>query len=167
MSITQEELKSLLHYNHETGIFTWKEYRGGWAYKDSIAGRENTQGYIDIMVKGRRYKAHRLVWLYLYGAWPEKEIDHINGVTRDNRLCNLREATHYENSQNTKHFSNNTSGHKGVSWHKRKKKWEVHIGVNGKLKYIGAYTDIEEAKEAYIKAKAEFHTFNATDRGEQ
>lgn len=164
MSITQDELKELLHYDPETGMFTWKSHRGGTAYKYSVAGRKNTQGYIAIRVKGCRYQAHRLVWLYVNGYLPKYQIDHINGDGSDNRLCNLREATHAENQQNVSIRSDNTSGFPGVSWHKQAKKWRATIRIKRQKISLGLFSDAALAYEAYLKAKEQYHTFNPSVR---
>lgn len=164
MSITQNELKELLHYDPETGVFTWKVDRGSRYKAGSRAGSVGSYGYREIRLSNKLYKEHRLVWLYVYGVWPEFELDHINGVTGDNRLCNLREATSLENKQNASIRSDNTSGHTGVCWHKRARKWMAYIAVNNKIKYLGLHKTIDEAKEAYLKAKEELHTFNPTVR---
>ena len=108
--ITQEYLKSVLSYDPETGIFTWK-YRQGligkkisWntRYSEKQAGTIDPVGYLGIAIEYKRYYAHRLAWLYMTGELPKKYIDHLNGNKSDNRFLNLREATNSENQQNQK-----------------------------------------------------------------
>jgi hypothetical protein len=91
-------------------------------------------------------------------------IDHINGVSSDNRICNLREATISENGQNRKRGKNNTSGFTGVSWHKSKNKWCSQIRVNGDLIALGSFDTPQEANDAYLLAKSKLHPFNPIPR---
>lgn len=156
-TISAEEARQLLDYNPETGVFTWRVQRRGTARVGSIAGRVDSGGYIQIAIYGRRYQAHRLAWMIVHGAWPEKHIDHINGKRRDNRLCNLRLATQSENLCNTKRRSDNTSGVKGVSWHNASKKWRARIAIYRQTKILGYFATPEEAHAAYCNAARELH----------
>jgi len=108
--ITQQELKELLHYNPETGIFTRKTKVNRNKVIGSIAGTTDFHGYVAIAIDGKKYKAHRLAWLYMYGKFPDNCIDHINNITTDNRIVNLRDATLSQNQCNKKINVNNSSG---------------------------------------------------------
>lgn len=89
--LTQERLKELLTYEPATGVFRWRERRGnqggGCVAPGDEAGSVYKNGYRMIGVGGRRYGAHRLAFLYMTGAFPPAEVDHINGVPADNRWC--------------------------------------------------------------------------------
>jgi len=99
--LTQARLRELLHYDPETGIFTWLQRRAGKAQKGSIAGRYHPSGHRIIRVDVTSYYAHRLAWIYVHSYIPDGlVIDHINHVRDDNRICNLRPVTHKVNSQN-------------------------------------------------------------------
>ena len=87
--MTQEYLKSLLYYNPETGKFTWRVSKNNRVKCGSEAGTIQSSGHRRIRIDKKDYLAHRLVWLWYYGRWPENEIDHINKPD-DNRLKNLR-----------------------------------------------------------------------------
>jgi len=83
-------------------------------------------------------------------------IDHKNGYGLDNRRENLRLATRQQNMFNSNPIGG-SSRHKGVSWHKRKKKWIVHIGYNAKLIHLGYFDSEEEAALAYNEAAVKYH----------
>ena len=157
--LTQEYVKEILFYCKETGVFTWAK-RKGHAMPGSIAGTDFGQGYIGIQLDGRRYQAHRLAWLYVFGEWPENEIDHIDGVRNNNSISNLREATHKQNVQN-KRIANkrSSSGLIGAFPTRQRNKWYSKIACNGKQKYLGCFDSAKAAHEAYIKAKREQHPF--------
>jgi len=111
--LTVERLKKFLEYSSDSGVFTRRVATGGSKVGD-IAGTKHRTGYIHIRVDGKKYSAHRLVWLYKYGVFPSRDIDHINHVRDDNRLSNLREVSKQENMQNSSKYSTNTSGVVGV-----------------------------------------------------
>lgn len=139
LDVTQDRLKSLFNYERETGEFICKAWRGGTARAGSVAGSLN-KGYLLITIDGKRYRAHRLAWLYVHGCMP-KEIDHINGNRSDNRIINLRNVTRSENSKNHCVPSNNKSGVMGVYWNKAASKWQAYIKLNGKPRYLGVFAD--------------------------
>jgi hypothetical protein len=147
--ITQKELKELLQYNENTGIFTWLCDKGTNKVKNKIAGSIHSGGYLTIRINRKRYLAHRLAWLYIYGEWPKNQIDHINGIRDDNRIENLRNVTTRENQQNRKEHRNGKLV--GCNFHKPAKKWRAHIQINGKQIYLGLYNTEQDAHEAYLK----------------
>lgn len=163
MELTQEQLKELLDYDPETGIFTWKsgrsnkskDGRGLWR---SEAGWVTLKGYIAIEINGRQCMAHRLAWLYIHGMAPYLQIDHVNLDKADNRISNLRLATQSQNQHNTTVRRTNKLGVKGV-YLKRFESGNVayatKICVNRKVIHIGYFSSIEEAKAAYDKASLE------------
>ena len=154
--ITQKQLKSHLHYCQNTGEFTWKINSRNKRNKGQIAGciRKGLNAYRLISIDQIQYRAHRLVWLYITGKFPENEIDHINGNKSDNRFANLRDIKNIENHRNRKRPIDNTSGCIGVNWHKTNKAWQAKITVNGKTLFLGLFQDIDHA----IKARKEAET---------
>lgn len=159
-TITQKRLQELLSYDPETGLFTNLTQRSIRVKIGSIAGCKKPSGAIEIRLDYKLYFAHRLAWLYIYGKFPEKGLDHINGVKDDNRISNLRRATRQKIGQNVLNPGiDNTCGYLGVCWHKAAKKWNARIGINGKQKNLGYYITAEEAHEAYLTAKRENHPF--------
>lgn len=97
----------------------------------------------------RYYLSHRVAWCIHHSEWPEEEIDHINGIRDDNRLCNLRPASANNNAHNKGIQKNNTSGYKGVTWHKRIGEWQSSIRLNIKGIHLGYFNDAYEAHLAY------------------
>ena len=110
----QEELKQILDYDPDTGLFRWKIKPRSQTDLGDIAGTL-CQGYIRITINKKNYYAHRLAWLYMTGQWPVNTVDHINRIRNDNRISNLREATDQEQQFHLGEYKNNTSGFKGVS----------------------------------------------------
>lgn len=144
--LTQSELKERLHYNPETGIFTWVNSKSKNLGKTgSIAGCDNGTGYIKIHVLGKLRYAHRLAYLYITGKFPDGILDHINQIKSDNRWLNLRNATQSQNMCNQCKPSSNTSGIKGVTWDKVTYSWKAQCRVNGVVKNLGRYQDMNEA----------------------
>lgn len=154
--LTQEKLKSLFIYDSSTGIFT-RSIRMGNKQPGSAANSLSSHGYVRIMVEGVRYLAHRLAWLYEYGALPSKFIDHINNNPADNRIANLREATMAENKRNTRRQRNNTSGHKGVSRRGSNGKWMAYVKHEGRLIHAGDFVELHEAVAARQRLAKTLH----------
>ncbi len=144
-TLTAEYLRSVLHYEPETGIFTWKVRTANRVKVGDVAGCPDGRGYLQIRVQSRKYQAHRLAWLYVYGEWPKDQLDHINRIRTDNRISNLREVTNKQNLQNAGKRSNNTSGHSGVRWYRQSSKWVACITHNYKRIHLGFFATIEEA----------------------
>lgn len=149
--LTLEQLKSILRYDPTTGEFTYLVKRGQCAPGD-LSGRIGSGGYWRISVDRKLYQAHRLAWFYVHGEWPARTVDHINLNKLDNRISNLRLATPTENNANTAKGSRNSSGFKGVTWHKGCGKWQAAIKVGGKNHHLGLFETPELAHAAYCGA---------------
>ena len=156
--LTQAKLKTLLHYDGETGLFTWRVTLCNRAVKGNVAGHKGGRGYCYIGFKGKVYSAHRLAWLYVYGAFPKDDVDHINGDKMDNRIKNLRDVETVINCQNRRAArAGSKSGVMGAGWHKRLGKWAAQIRIAGKATHIGYFSTPEEAGQAYLEAKRQHH----------
>ncbi len=147
--ITQEYLKSKYTYDETTGIFRNKKSGRKIGYVN--------HEYVKIDIGCKSYSAHRLAWLYVYGEFPKLHLDHINGVKDDNRICNLRQATRFENLRNTGKNKRNTSGAKNVYYHKPTNKWQVRVSIDGKSKHLGLFDDFELADLVAIEARNKYH----------
>ena len=156
--LTQARLKEVPHYDPDTGVFTHRVTRvGRGTQAGQVAGCVDERGYVKIGLFYKRYWAHRLAWFYMTGAWPQYEIDHINGDKSDMRWCNLRAATLSQNRVNVGRLANNTSGYKGVHWSKAAQKWQARIEWQGVSYYLGIYVKIEDAHMAYALAAERLH----------
>jgi hypothetical protein len=149
-SITQERLKSLLTYDPATGEFRWRARPSNRVRIGDVAGCPDRHGYVVIRLDGVLHKAHRLAWLYVYGALPIKNIDHINQQPSDNRVVNLREADQHENNQNRRVQRNAQSGVTGVVWNKTHGLWQARIYTREKCVSLGFH----KTKEAAVRARA-------------
>jgi hypothetical protein len=164
-SLSAKQLRDELAYDPESGLFTRLKARVA-AHVGMVAGTINKHtGYTFISVRGTQYYAHRLAWLHVHCRWPD-QIDHINGNRSDNRLANLRECSVAENAQNMKPRgrSDNKSGHIGVHWDSHTSKWRAAIKVGGRTIRLGRFGSVQEASEAYARAKASHHSFQPTLR---
>lgn len=157
-------IRSNMHYDAETGILTWTTRKQGRVVGKPI-GQYDKDGYLILVRsenghksgKKKRYCVHRIAWIWVHGKEPVDQIDHINGNKSDNRLCNLREANTAENMRNVGKQSHNTSGWKGVSWHKLRSKWRADIKVNQKQIALGLFDCPASASFAYQIAADKYH----------
>ncbi|OPA84277.1 hypothetical protein BFW86_24345 [Pseudomonas fluorescens] len=151
---TQEQLKEYVNYNPDTGIFTRLKDAGGnqfgckfprWKAGDVMGTKTRRRGNIRISIFGGIWEAHRLAWLYQYGSWPSKNIDHINGDPSDNRIENLRDVPQIDNGRNQKRHSRNKTGANGVHVSSQTGRFIVQFRINGKTTHIGCYDTIFDA----------------------
>lgn len=156
--LTRERLLEVLRYEPETGKFYSKGGKGR-APVGEEAGTLRETGYRFVVIDGRRYGAHRLVWLAETGALPVNEIDHRNRVHDDNRFGNLEDATRAENAQNLPRRKDNTSGVPGVR--RVRGRWRAEIGVGGKTMHLGAFARKEDAVAAREAARKEHHFYGS------
>lgn len=121
------------------------------------AGSLGVNGYRSTHVAGKRQYTHRIAWAMHHGEWPPDQIDHINGVKDDNRICNLRLASSRQNVCNSNRPISKTSGARGVTWDKARRGWTAQIKRNYKNYYLGTFSTIPEAAEAYRKGAEDLH----------
>lgn len=150
--LTQSVLRQRLHYSPRTGVFTWTGVGcGRRVKKGDIAGSVWSTGYRRISLSRRAYGEHRLAFLYMTGRFPT-QVDHRNRNKKDNRWSNLREATASQNGANRRFSRNNTSGFKGVTFHKGTSKWQAGRRFGEKFVHLGLFETREEAAMAYQRA---------------
>ena len=155
--LSAEQLRKMLHYDPETGVFVWIE-RAKARPVGVPVGCPTARGYLRAGINKRLYYLHRLAWLYVYGEWPDR-VDHINGNAQDNRIANLRSVSHQVNLENLRraHVDSRT-GVLGVC--QRDGKFIARIKANGRRVSLGRFASLEEARAAYIAAKRELHQGN-------
>lgn len=154
--LTAEDIlyvRKYLSYNPTTGalISTRRSNEG------IELGSFDLQGYGRLVINGRQFKAHRVIWFIMTGVEPIETVDHINGNRSDNRWSNLREATGIENSRNRK--PNGHLSHKGVQ-RLPSGRFRVRIQQSGRRMTIGTHDTMAEALKSYnIAAKKYFGAF--------
>ena len=150
-----ERLNELLTYDAETGGLVWKMNRRN-AKAGTQAGFLHANGYIMITIDYKQWRAHRIIWLMVYGSEP-LFIDHADGNKTNNLLSNLRNCTRSENNANARKHVTSKSPYKGVMLDKSTGKWRSRVTVNGVRKALGSFLTAEDAAVAYrIAAQASF-----------
>jgi hypothetical protein len=150
-------LREVLHYEPETGVFTWLVSTGRRTHIGDVAGCIKGGGYQQIRIDGSIYLSHRLAFFFITGIWPRHQIDHINMARADNRWINLRMATRSQNMANRRAYAANKSGFKGVSFNKKARKWKATICIDGKNRHLGSRDTREEAATLYAEAAEKYH----------
>lgn len=148
--ITYEEVREMFDYDPITGILSWK--KTGKGRKRTVAGCLDGKGHYTIHLRPRSYQLHRIIWLWQTGEWPNGTVDHKNRIGTDNRWCNLRVANQTQQNANQTVRRTNTSGYKGVFWHKECKRYAAVIHVKGKKLWLGLHDTPEVAAAAYLEA---------------
>jgi len=154
--ITQDRLKELLHYDECTGHFTWAIDIGRRVKAGDTAGCIDGLGYSAIGIDGRKYKAHRLAFMYVNGRFPVGQADHINHIKTDNRWENLRDVSRSDNCKNRGLLRSNTSGITGVVCHKSSCRWQAQIMHDGRNVHLGLFTNKSDAIKARIAAEEKY-----------
>jgi hypothetical protein len=153
--LTYEKVNELFEYLHN-GELKRKITTSPKSIKGTIVGNGDLRRYKYFSFKGKKYYNHRIVWLIHHGCMP-KQIDHINGNPIDNRIENLRECNQSQNNWNQGIKVTNKSGHKGISWYVRNKRWVAKLNVCGKSHIVGNFVNKEDAIKAMEKTRIELH----------
>jgi hypothetical protein len=159
-NLSRERLAQLFSYDPETGHFI-RLPGGSYRPKGGDVAGCIKSDYVVIRVDGVLYRAHRLAFLYMTGAWPENEVDHLNGIKSDNRWKNLRDVTLAENRQNQiRARKNSKTGLLGAHFDTNRNQFKAEICISGKNRNLGYFDTAADAHAAYLKAKRENHTGN-------
>lgn len=141
----------------------------GYKWSAITVTRNNTvYAYRQIYPKGAKpigTYLHRVILARMVGRDLDRKerVDHENGNGLSCWRGNLRLATSVENAGNKRMSKNNTSGFKGVTYHKRNKRWQAQIGMNGKTRVLGYFDTPELAHEAYLEAAISYFGPYAND----
>lgn len=164
-------VRQLLRYDEESGHMFWRQraedffartakrspqascsmWNGRHAGKRAFTAIQG-DGYLCGGIFGTVYLAHRVAWCIFYGQWPVNQIDHKNRNRQDNRISNLRDATHSDNARNVTSAKLSSSQYLGVSWHKPTQKWQASIWTGERKKHLGLFHSERLAAEAYDTA---------------
>lgn len=151
--ITQEALQEIFRY--EGGNLLWKIAITGRSRVTvgGIAGSlDKSSNYFRVDILGVKYQLHRLIWIYHNGSIPDyTTIDHIDQDTHNNAILNLRLASRSLQRDNSKIRTDNTTGIKGISWHKQSRRFTLQLNIDGKRKYLGRFNTVAEAEVAKAK----------------
>ncbi len=174
--IDYNHLSSCLTYEEDTGALRWLErpsahFKNKQAHKSfntkyagKIAGTKRRDGYVIIRLDRVNHCAHRLAWILSKKVTPSCLIDHIDRNPSNNRISNLREASHAQNMANAKLRIDNKTGVKGVQ--KTRSGYSAFISKNGKNTYIGCSQHISCAETMYRIASSKwFGEFSSPLRG--
>lgn len=161
----QKRVQGLFDYDPETGLLRWRVRQreefpstrewAAWNGKcaGKIAGSKSGRGYRAVKWDGVLSYAHRVIWVYVYGEYPDC-IDHINGIKDDNRITNLRNVSHVDNMRNQRMHRVNTSGVTGVV--RLGDKWTARIKTYDRNHYLGIFENKEDAIAARKAAEERF-----------
>ena len=153
MSITQDYLKEIFDY--KDGNLFRKTKTSNRTKVGDVVGSKNGNGYLRVSVLGKYFYVHRIVFMWHFGYLPN-EIDHIDGNKSNNKIENLREATHLQNGKNLTLRLSNKVGINGVRFDSDRRKWASSICINKKKKHLGRFANIEDAILARKNAEIEF-----------
>lgn len=139
-------------------MFEYDRVNGGFISRHTgkPVGWLAPDGYKFVRIDGANYSVHRLVWLVEHGALPPV-VDHIDRNPANNHISNLRASSKSTNAQNAKMPETNTSGAKGVSWSKRRRKWHAYVKVNGKREFSQHVDSFEDAAMLARQARERLH----------
>jgi hypothetical protein len=152
--ISQDYLREIFDY--KDGKLYYKKKYAKTIRLGKKAGRLTSNGYWEISLHDKPYKAHRIIFMMFYGYFP-KQVDHIDGNRINNKIENLREANNTLNQYNSKLRKDSKSGIKGVRWYPNYKKWVVDCRVNGKRHHLGYFEDLNEAKIKLTEFRQQHH----------
>lgn len=153
MATFADRVREVMNYDPQTGVLTWTRRLSNRNGVGKVAGVIcKRTGYRIIGIDGKTYNAARIAWFWMTGRSPRDRVDHINMDRSDDRWENLREATHSQNLANTRRWSHNSSGYKGVHFYRETGKWRARISHNGKQTCLGLHDTPEAAHAAYCAA---------------
>jgi len=154
-----EERKGKMNADDPDEVYLWKVKHNHGLMKNPYWKRcaiNEVSGYYKIKVGNKHYRTHRVCYYAHNPEWNindnsrDNSIDHIDRNKNNNRISNLRVATHSQNLEN--------NDAKGYCYHKSKKRWCAYVSKHGKQYYKYCKTE-EEAIEARKQLKEKYHLF--------
>ena len=153
--LSHERLLEILEYFPNTGKFLWKVKIAKNIWIGDEAGCKY-RGRFLITINKILYFRSRLAWFYVHGIWPTNEIDHKNQIKDDDRIENLREATRQENGWN-RVLPRKYDLPKGI--YIKGKKFQVMLQHENKMKYLGYFTNLDDAVKCRDEFEFEYRKF--------
>lgn len=166
--LSPSDLHNFFDVDYESGKLFWKHRERSFFLSDisyktwngKHSGKEaftciNNTGYKSGLLLSKPYLAHRIILAMKLGKWPEF-VDHIDGNRTNNKISNLRDVAKGENARNVKRPIHNSSGHIGVSWNNRDKRWTAFITIHRKRKSLGNFKLIDDAIKARKDAEVQY-----------
>ena len=153
--MNQELLKTVCHYDPETGVFKRvmkMSNKSRRLFPCESTPTAESRGYLQIGIAGKVYSVHRLIWVYMRGEFPKGEVDHIDGDRRNNKFENLRVVEHCVNSRNIGVGAANKSGAIGVSCESEYGTYKAYITKDGVRTHIGSF----KTKAAALSARKHY-----------
>ena len=138
-----------------TGLLRWRVSPSGKTHVGSVAGSVNKLGYRIVCLRGKRYRASRIVFALTHMRVPVGEIDHKDCNPGNDRPSNLRETGRSGNNRNVRVSKNNKLGVKGVIFYRGM--YQATIFSNGRQCILGRFNSITAAKRAHTKAVKALH----------
>ena len=157
-TITHAELKAVLRYYPHSGRFWWLKAKAGRQRSKPVGSPKEVASYLQIMISGVSYLAHRLAWFYMTGEWPSDEVDHEDRNKQNTAWKNLRPATHKQNSENVAVRKHSKSQIKGVHYDRKRRTWQAYIDHEGKRRHLGRHPTSDLATAARKSAEADYFT---------
>lgn len=162
--LTQDVVRELFTYDPTAGGLYWRGWTGRWGATQGAGRRFGSigpRGYRAGGIRSHTVKEHRLVWLYIHGAWPVGVIDHINGDKSDNRVENLRDVPQAVNTQNRKGAGRlSNTGVLGVTQYKPGRYGAYASLGSGAIWLGGGHSTAEAAEEVRLAFVREHYEGN-------
>jgi hypothetical protein len=159
MILTAESVREWFAYDAETGIVTRRMRRGKNCAGSVVTGTAS-HGYLRVVLNGRNYALHRVIFLMVTGEWPTADVDHIDGDRQNNRWSNLRDVSRRVNMENLRSArrNNKSTGLLGVAPHGSM--FRSRIRAHGRVIELGVFASAADAHFAYVAAKRIYHEGN-------
>lgn len=144
-----EKIEYFLKYDPETGGITWVAPAAARVKVGQPAGSINAKGQIVIRLQGKLLKAHIIAYALMTGEWPTGVVSHKDGKRDNNRWSNLEHISESRQSWIHAEAPPNSTGHRGVRFDQKRRKYEAFIKEGGKRRRLGRFNTPEEASQAY------------------
>lgn len=154
-TLTIDAVRHALDFDPAVGVFVWKNPQSNAVKAGEPAGVIAANGRRYINVGGEKHMAHRLAWFYIHGEWPTGDVKNANGDYDDCREANLVHQSRQVTAATRRVNAASKSGYPGITWDKKRGKWQVHITRDYKQVALGLFAELEAAVSVRATALAE------------